>query len=214
MGGPSLGSMAQYYDVHPDNPQPRSINQVVQILNDGGLVAYPTDSGYALGCKLGNAEGIARIKQIRRLDDKHHFTLVVDEFAKLGAYVDMNNWVFRSIKSVTPGSYTFILPATREVPRMMQHPKKRSVGVRIPKHTTTLALLEALGEPMLSSTLLMPGTPETPTDGWAIKELLDHDVDAVLDSGDVSSDPTTVIDMTGDEPVVVRLGAGDPSPFE
>lgn len=206
--------MAQYYDVHPDNPQPRSINQVVQILNDGGLVAYPTDSGYALGCKLGNAEGIARIKQIRRLDDKHHFTLVVDEFAKLGAYVDMNNWVFRSIKSVTPGSYTFILPATREVPRMMQHPKKRSVGVRIPKHTTTLALLEALGEPMLSSTLLMPGTPETPTDGWAIKELLDHDVDAVLDSGDVSSDPTTVIDMTGDEPVVVRLGAGDPSPFE
>lgn len=206
--------MAQYYDVHPDNPQPRSINQVVQILNDGGLVAYPTDSGYALGCKLGNAEGIARIKQIRRLDDKHHFTLVVDEFAKLGAYVDMNNWVFRSIKSVTPGSYTFILPATREVPRMMQHPKKRSVGVRIPKHTTTLALLEALGEPMLSSTLLMPGTQETPTDGWAIKELLDHDVDAVLDSGDVSSDPTTVIDMTGDEPVVVRLGAGDPSPFE
>lgn len=214
MGGPNLGSMAQYYDVHPDNPQPRSINQVVQILNDGGLVAYPTDSGYALGCKLGNAEGIARIKQIRRLDDKHHFTLVVDEFAKLGAYVDMNNWVFRSIKSVTPGSYTFILPATREVPRMMQHPKKRSVGVRIPKHTTTLALLEALGEPMLSSTLLMPGTQETPTDGWAIKELLDHDVDAVLDSGDVSSDPTTVIDMTGDEPVVVRLGAGDPSPFE
>lgn len=206
--------MAQYYDVHPENPQPRSINQVVRILKDGGLVAYPTDSGYALGCVLGNAEGIARIKRIRQLDDKHHFTLVVDEFAKLGAYVDMDNWVFRTIKSVTPGSYTFILPATKEVPKMMQHAKKRSVGVRIPKHRTVRALLEALDAPMLSSTLLMPGEQESPTDGWAIKELLDHDVDAVLDSGDVSSDPTTVIDMTGDEPVVLRVGAGDPSPFE
>ena len=206
--------MAQYYDVHPDNPQPRSINQVAQILKDGGLVAYPTDSGYALGCILGNAEGIARIKRIRQLDDKHHFTLVVDEFAKLGAYVDMDNWVFRSIKSVTPGSYTFILPATKEVPKMMQHPKKRSVGVRIPKHRTVQALLEALGAPMLSSTLLLPGEDGSPTDGWAIKEMLDNDVDAVLDSGDVGSDPTTVIDMTGAEPVVLRVGAGDPSPFE
>ena len=206
--------MAQYYDVHPINPQPRSINQVAQILLDGGLVAYPTDSGYALGCVLGNADGIARIKRIRQLDEKHHFTLVVDEFAKLGAYVDMDNWVFRSIKAVTPGSYTFILPATREVPKMMQHPKKRSVGVRIPKHRTAKALLEAIGAPMLSSTLLMPGEEDSPTDGWAIKELLDHEVDAVLDSGDVSSEPTTVIDMTGGEPVVVRVGAGDPSPFE
>lgn len=206
--------MAQYYDVHPDNPQPRKINQVVQILNDGGLVAYPTDSGYALGCRLGNAEGIARIKRIRQLDEKHHFTLVVDEFAKLGAYVDMDNWVFRSIKSVTPGSYTFILPATREVPKMMQHPKKRSVGVRIPHHTTVHALLNALGEPMLSSTLLLPGQDESPTDGWHIKELLDHDVDAVLDCGEVTSDPTTVVDMTGADPVVLRVGAGDPAPFE
>ncbi|MGO1383938.1 MAG: L-threonylcarbamoyladenylate synthase [Arachnia sp.] len=206
--------MAQYYDVHPENPQPRSINQVVRILNDGGLVAYPTDSGYALGCILGNAQGIARIKRIRNLDDKHHFTLVVDEFAKLGAYVDMDNWVFRSIKSATPGSYTFILPATKEVPKMMQHPKKRSVGVRIPKHRTVQTLLQALGAPMLSSTLLLPGEVESPTDGWAIKEMLDNDVDAVLDSGDVGSDPTTVIDMTGAEPVVVRIGAGDPTPFE
>ena len=206
--------MAQYFDVHPANPQPRTISQVVRILNDGGLVAYPTDSGYALGCVLGNAEGIARIKRIRQLDDKHHFTLVVDEFAKLGAYVDMDNWVFRSIKSVTPGSYTFILPATKEVPKMMQHPKKKSVGVRIPKHRTVAVLLEALGEPMLSSTLLLPGQEESPTNGWEIKELLDHDVDAVLDSGDVGSDPTTVVDMTGGEPVVVRVGAGDPSPFE
>lgn len=206
--------MAQYYDVHPQNPQPRSINQVARILQDGGLVAYPTDSGYALGCMLGNAEGIARIKRIRQLDEKHHFTLVVDEFAKLGAYVDMDNWVFRSIKAVTPGSYTFILPATREVPKMMQHPKKRSVGVRIPDHRTARALLDALGTPMLSSTLLLPGQEDPPTDGWAIKELLDHDVDAVLDSGDVGSEPTTVVDMTSGEPIVVRVGTGDPSPFE
>ncbi len=206
--------MAQYYDVHPENPQPRSINQVVRILSDGGLVAYPTDSGYALGCVLGNAEGIARIKRIRQLDDKHHFTLVVDEFSKLGAYVDMDNWVFRSIKSVTPGSYTFILPATKEVPKMMQHPKKRSVGVRIPRHRTVQALLEALGEPMLSSTLLLPGDTESPTDGWAIKEMLDSQVDAVLDSGDVVSEPTTVVDLTGDGPVILRVGAGDPTPFE
>ncbi|RMB60118.1 L-threonylcarbamoyladenylate synthase [Tessaracoccus antarcticus] len=206
--------MAQYYDVHPENPQARSINQVAQILRDGGLVAYPTDSCYALGCALGNADGIARIKRIRHLDDKHHFTLVVDEFAKLGPYVDMDNWVFRSIKAVTPGSYTFILPATREVPKMMQHPKKRSVGVRIPQHRTALALLAALDAPMLSSTLLLPGEEESPTDGWAIKELLDHEVDAVLDSGDVGSEPTTVVDMTSGEPVVVRVGAGDPSPFE
>ena len=206
--------MAQYFDVHPDNPQPRSINQVAKILTDGGLVAYPTDSCYALGCALGNAEGIARIKRIRQLDDKHHFTLVVDEFAKLGPYVDMNNWVFRSIKAATPGSYTFILPATREVPKMMQHPKKRSVGVRIPNHRTALALLEALGAPMLSSTLLLPGEEDSPTDGWAIKELLDNDVDAVLDSRDVGSEPTTVVDMTSGEPVIVRVGAGDPSPFE
>ena len=206
--------MAQYYDVHPQNPQPRSINQAARILQDGGLVAYPTDSGYALGCMLGNAEGIARIKRIRQLDEKHHFTLVVDEFAKLGAYVDMDNWVFRSIKAVTPGSYTFILPATREVPKMMQHPKKRSVGVRIPDHRTARALLDALGTPMLSSTLLLPGQEDPPTDGWAIKELLDHDVDAVLDSGDVGSEPTTVVDMTSGEPIVVRVGTGDPSPFE
>ncbi|MEO7587930.1 MAG: L-threonylcarbamoyladenylate synthase [Arachnia sp.] len=206
--------MAQYYDVHPENPQPRSINQVAKIVADGGLVAYPTDSGFALGCALGNADGIARIKRIRHLDDKHHFTLVVDEFAKLGPYVDMNNWVFRAIKAATPGSYTFILPATREVPKMMQHPKKRSVGVRIPLHRTALALLDALGAPMLSSTLLLPGEEESPTDGWAIKELLDNEVDAVLDSGDVGSEPTTVVDMTSAEAVVVRVGAGDPSPFE
>lgn len=206
--------MAQYFDVHPDNPQPRALAQVARILEGGGLIAYPTDSCFALGCALGNAEGIERIRRIRQLDDKHHFTLVVDEFAKLGAYVEMDNWVFRAVKAATPGPYTFILKASREVPKMMQHPKKRTVGVRIPDHRTTLALLKTVGAPLLSSTLLLPGHDESLTDGWGIKELLDHQIDAVLDSGDCGVEPTTVVDLSGDEPVIDRVGAGDPSPFE
>ncbi|NLE97909.1 MAG: threonylcarbamoyl-AMP synthase [Propionibacterium sp.] len=206
--------MARYYDVHPVNPQPRTIGQIGQIIRDGGLVAYPTDSGFALGAMLGNADGIDRIKRIRDLNDKHHFTLVVDEFAKLGQYVEMDNWVFRAVKAATPGSYTFILKATREVPKMMQHPKKRTVGVRIPDHPTTRALLAELDQPLLSSTLLLPGREEPPVDGWEVKELLDNQVEAVLDSGDVGVEPTTVVDLTGDEPRIARVGAGDPSPFE
>lgn len=206
--------LARYYDVHPENPQPRSIAQVATVLKDGGLVVYPTDSGFALGTILGNADGIERIKAIRHLDDKHNFTLVVDEFAKLGHYVEMDNWVFRAIKAATPGPYTFILKATREVPRMMQHPKKRTVGVRIPAHVTSLALLEALGAPLVSSTLLLPDLEQPPTEGWEVKELLEHQVDVVLDSGDVGIEPTTVVDMTGSEPEVLRRGAGDTSWFE
>lgn len=206
--------MAQYFDVHPHNPQPRSLAQVARILGDGGLIAYPTDSCFALGCTLGNAEGIERIRRIRHLDDKHHFTLVVDSFAKLGAYVEMDNWVFRGVKAVTPGPYTFILKASREVPKMMLHPKKRTVGVRIPDHRTTLALLDTVGAPLVSSTLLLPGHEESLTDGWSIKELLDHQIDAVLDSGDCGVEPTTVVDLSGDEPVIARVGAGDPTPFE
>lgn len=206
--------MARYYDVHPVNPQPRTIRQVAQIILDGGLVAYPTDSCFALGAMVGNAEGIERIKRIRGLDDKHHFTLVVDEFAKLGQYVEMDNWVFRAVKAATPGPYTFILKATREVPRMMLHPKKRTVGVRIPDHPTALALLAEMDQPMLSSTLLMPGREDPPVDGWEIKEMLDNQVDAVLDSGDCGVEPTTVVDLTGDEPVIARVGMGDPSIFE
>ena len=206
--------MAQYFDVHPDNPQPRSLAQVARILGDGGLIAYPTDSCFALGCALGNAEGIERIRRIRHLDDKHHFTLVVDSFAKLGAYVEMDNWVFRAVKAATPGPYTFILKASREVPKMMLHPKKRTVGVRIPDHRTTLALLDAVGAPLVSSTLMLPGHDESLTDGWSIKELLDHQIDAVLDSGDCGVEPTTVVDLSGEEPVIARVGAGDPSPFE
>lgn len=205
--------MARYFDVHPENPQPRSIAQVAKILQDGGLIVYPTDSGFALGAMVGNAEGVQRIKAIRQLDDKHNFTLVVDDFAKLGQYVEMDNWVFRAVRAATPGPYTFILKATKEVPRMMKHPKKKTVGVRIPKHKTVSALLAALDQPLLTSTLLLPGDELPPSDGWSVKELLDHQVEAVLDSGDSGLEPTTVVDMTGDEPTIARLGAGDPSPF-
>ncbi|ALE73059.1 translation factor Sua5 [Pseudonocardia sp. EC080610-09] len=206
--------MARYYDVHPQNPQPRSIGQVADLVREGGLVAYPTDSCFALGCSLGNKEGIDRIRQIRKLDDKHHFTLVCAEFAQLGQFVQISNAVFRAVKASTPGSYTFILPATKEVPRRLLHPKKKTVGVRIPDHATTQALLANLGEPLLSSTLLLPGHDEPLTQGWDIKEELDNQVDAVIDSGDCGTEPTTVVDLSGDEPEIIRTGAGDPSRFE
>src|SRR4051794_14998143 len=206
--------MARYFDLHPDNPQPRSVSQVVSLLRGGALIAYPTDSCFALGCVVGNAEGLERIRQIRQLDDKHHFTLVCRDFAQLGQFVQINNAVFRAVKAATPGSYTFILPATPEVPRRLQHPRKRTVGVRIPRHTLVQALLTELGEPLLSSTLLLPGTEEPMTQGWEIKERLDLVVDAVLDSGDCGTEPTTVIDLSGPEPEILRRGAGDPARFE
>ncbi|WP_328425962.1 MULTISPECIES: L-threonylcarbamoyladenylate synthase [unclassified Micromonospora] len=206
--------MARYYDVHPENPQPRVIRQVADLIRDGGLVAYPTDSCYALGTQLGNREGLDRIREIRHLDDRHHFTLVCSDFAQLGQFVQISNSVFRLVKASTPGSYTFILPATREVPRRMLHPRKRTVGVRVPRHTVTQALLAELGEPLVSSTLALPGEEEPMTQGWEIKERLDHLLDAVLDAGDCGKDPTTVVDLSGPEPEILRQGAGDPSRFE
>ena len=205
--------MARYFDVHPDNPQPRSIAQVVQLLGDDGLIAYPTDSCFALGCQLGNRSGLDRIRTIRHLDEQHHFTLMCADFAQLGPLVQLDKTVFKAVKAATPGQYTFILPATREVPRRMLHPKKRTVGVRIPDHPVAQALLAALGEPLLTSTLLLPGEEVPMTDGWSIKERLDHQIDAVIDSGECGEEPTTVIDFSEGEPVVVRLGAGDPAPF-
>lgn len=206
--------MARYLDVHPDNPQRRLIGQAVEIVRAGGLIVYPTDSCYALGCQLGNKDGIDRIRQIRHLDDRHHFTLVCRDFAQLGQFVHVTNAVFRAVKAATPGSYTFILPATKEVPRRLMHPKKRTVGVRIPDHRVVQALLDELGEPLVSSTLLLPGSEEPLTQGWDIKERLDHVVDAVLDSGDCGTEPTTVVDLSGPEPEIVRKGAGDPARFE
>jgi tRNA threonylcarbamoyl adenosine modification protein (Sua5/YciO/YrdC/YwlC family) len=206
--------MARYFDIHPDNPQRRSITQVADIVRDGGVMAYPTDSCYALGCQFGKKEGIERIKAIRKLDDKHHMTLVCQDFAQMGQYVIVPNAIFRSIKAATPGSYTFILPATKEVPRMLQHPGKKTVGVRIPRHVVTHALLAELGAPIVSSTLLLPGQDEPMTQGWEINEELGNVLDAVIDSGDCGLEPTTVIDFSGEEPEIVRYGAGDPSLFE
>jgi tRNA threonylcarbamoyl adenosine modification protein (Sua5/YciO/YrdC/YwlC family) len=206
--------MAKYMDVHPDNPQPRVLGQAVHLIRADGLIAYPTDSCYALGCRLGNVQGIERIREIRSLDSGHHFTLMCKDFAQLGQFVQISNAIFRSIKAATPGSYTFILPATKEVPRRLLHPKKKTVGVRIPDHVVVQALLTELGEPLLSSTLLLPGEAEPMTEGWEIKERLDNVIDAVIDSGECGAVPTTVIDFSQDEPEILRRGAGDPSLFE
>ncbi|MFD8912515.1 L-threonylcarbamoyladenylate synthase [Streptomyces sp. NPDC059575] len=206
--------MAKYYDVHPDNPQPRAIAQIADAVRSGALIAYPTDSCYALGCQLGSKDGMERIRSIRQLDDRHHFTLMCRDFAQLGQFVRIDNDVFRAIKAATPGSYTFILPATPEVPRKLLHPKKRTVGVRIPDHVVTQALLAELGEPLVSSTLLLPDEEEPPTQGWEIKDRLDHVVDAVVDSGECGTEPTTVVDFSGGAPEIVRRGAGDASLFE
>lgn len=208
-----LPVMARYFDVHPDNPQPRIIGQVVDLLRRDGLIAYPTDSCFALGSQLGNKDGMDRIREIRHLDSGHHFTLVCRDFAQLGQFVQLDNAVFRAVKAATPGQYTFILPATKEVPRRLLHPRKRTVGVRIPDHPVTRALLDELGEPLLSSTLLLPDDDEPLTQGWEIKERLDHAVDAVVDAGDCGTEPTTVVDFSEGEPEIVRVGAGDPERF-
>lgn len=200
--------MARYVDVHPENPQRRAIGQVVDLLRSGGLIAYPTDSCFALGCALGNRDGIDRIRTIRDLGERHHFTLVCRDFAQLGQFVQVSNPVFRAVKAATPGRYTFILPATREVPRRLLHPRKKTVGVRIPRHPVVDALLAELDEPLLSSTLLLPDAEEPLTQGWDIKERLDHLLDAVVDSGECGTEPTTVVDLSGDEPELVRQGAG------
>ena len=205
--------MARYFDIHPVNPQPRLIEQVVALLRDDGLIAYPTDSGYALGIQLGNRTGLDRMRAIRQLDDKHHFTLLCHDFAQMGPLVHLDNSVFRLVKAATPGPYTFILPATSDVPRRLMAPKKRTVGVRIPDHVLAHALLEALGEPLISTTLLLPGEEEPLTEGWRIKDELDQLLDAVIE-GETVSLPTTVVDFTSGSPEITRYGAGDSSRFE
>jgi tRNA threonylcarbamoyl adenosine modification protein (Sua5/YciO/YrdC/YwlC family) len=205
--------MARYLDVHPDNPQPRLVEQVVAALRDDALIAYPTDSGYALGCRMGNREGRDRILRIRGLDDRHHLTLMCRDFSQLGQLVHVDKAAFRAIKAATPGPYTFILPATPDVPRRLLHPRKRTVGVRIPDHVVVQALLDELGEAMVTSSLILPGESEPRTLGWEVKEDLDHDVDLVVEAGETPAEPTTVVDWSDGEPVVVRLGAGDPARF-
>lgn len=205
--------MARFLDVHPDNPQSRLISQVADALRDDQLIAYPTDSGYALGSRLGNKDGRDRILRIRGLDDRHHFTLICKDFAQLGTMVHVDNSAFRAIKHATPGPYTFILPGTPEVPRRLLHPKKKTVGVRIPEHAVVQALLEELGEPLLSSTLILPGETEPEVFGWNVKEALDHQVDIVIEAGETPAEPTTVIDWSDGQPEIIREGAGDVSGF-
>lgn len=205
--------MARYFDVYPQEPQPHSIAQVVAMLRDDAVIAYPTDSCYALGCRLDSPTGGERIRRLRSLDKRHHLTLVCSDFSQLGHLVQLDNAAYRAIKAATPGPFTFILPATKEVPRRLAHPKKRTVGVRIPDHPVVRALLRELGEPLLSSTLLLPDAEGPMTDGWQIKEELDHLVDAVVDAGDCGTEPTTVVDWSNGYPEVVRVGAGDPQRF-
>jgi len=205
--------VARYVDIHPVDPQARLIAQVVAILRDDGVIAYPTDSGYALGTQLGNRAGLDRMRAIRHLDDKHHFTLLCHDFAQMGPLVHLDNAVFRAVKAATPGPYTFILPATSEVPRRLMHERKRTVGVRIPDHVLAHALLAALGEPLISTTLLLPGETEPMTEGWLVRDELDQLLDAVIE-GEAPSLPTTVVDFTSGAPEITRYGAGDPTRFE
>jgi len=206
--------MTRYFEVHPADPQPRTISQIVEILRAGGIVAYPTDSGYALGWTIGNASAIGRIKKLRELDDSHHFTLVCHDLAQLSEFVELSNPVFRAIKAATPGAYTFILPATKVVPKKLLSPKRRTVGARIPDNAVAQALVTELGEPLMSSTLLLPGDEDPLSEGWLVKERLDGAVDAVVDAGDCPAWPTTVVDLTGAVAEILRVGAGDVGVFE
>ena len=205
--------MSQFFTIHPTNPQPRLIKQTADLVRNGAVIAYPTDSCYALGCHLGDKEAVARIRQIRGVDDKHHMTMVCRDLSELARYARVDNVQFRLLKNNTPGSYTFILEATKEVPNRLQHPKRSTIGVRIPDHPVALALLEELGEPLLSSTLILPNEEFPMNDAEQIRDLLQHQIDLVVDGGAVGLDPTTVIDLTTDTPVVVRFGKGDVSPF-
>jgi tRNA threonylcarbamoyl adenosine modification protein (Sua5/YciO/YrdC/YwlC family) len=205
--------MSQFFTIHPINPQPRLIKQAADLVRNGAVIVYPTDSCYALGCHLGDKEAVVRIRQIRGVDDKHHMTMVCRDLSELARYARVDNVQFRLLKNNTPGSYTFILEATKEVPKRLQHPKRSTIGVRIPDHPVALALLEELGEPLISSTLILPNEEFAMNDAEQIRDLLQHQIDLVVDGGAVGLNPTTVIDLTTDTPVVVRFGKGDVSPF-
>lgn len=206
--------MSQLFSIHPDNPQARLLRQAVTIIKKGGLVVYPTDSGYALGCHLGDKQALERIRRIRQLDKHHNMTLVCRDLSDLGTYAKVSNTVFRVLKAFTPGAYTFILKATSEVPRRMLHPQRRTLGLRVPDNQITLMLLEALEEPLMSTTLILPGADAPLSEPEAIRDLLGKQVDLIIDGGNCGHEPTTVVDLTEDYPQVVRRGKGDASPFE
>ena len=204
--------VARYFDVHPDNPQHRAIQQVVEIIRDGGLIVYPTDSCYALGCHIGDKGAMERIRRIRDVDERHHFTLVCRDLSEVGQFAKVDNLQYRLIRANTPGQYTFILRATRDVPRRLLTPRHTS-GVRIPDHPVPLALLQELKEPLLSSTLILPAHGQALNDAEEIRRHLEHQVDVVIDAGACHGEVTTVVDLSGDAPRLIREGSGDIRPF-
>jgi tRNA threonylcarbamoyl adenosine modification protein (Sua5/YciO/YrdC/YwlC family) len=206
-------SVSQYFEIHPENPQVRLIKQAVEVIRAGGVVVYPTDSSYALGCRIGEKSAVDRIRRLRQLDDKHNFTLICRDLSQLGLFAKVDTSAFRLLKLHTPGPYTFILQATREVPRMLLHPKRRTIGLRVPGHPITLALLEELGEPLMSVSLILPGETEAQVDPYEMRNSLEHHVDLIIDGGHGSLEPSTVVSLVNDQAEVLRVGCGDPSPF-
>lgn len=206
--------MSEYLYIHPHNPQPRLIKQAVELIKQGSVVAYPTDSAYALGCHIGDKAAMERIIRIRDLDQRHNFTLLCRDLSDIATYAKVDNSTYRMLKTYTPGAYTFILQATSDVPRRLLHPKRKTIGIRIPDHPICQALLEALGEPLLTSTLLMPGEEHPLNDPEIIQETLGGRLDLIIDGGASTLESTTVVDLTGDSPVVARAGRGDPAPFQ
>ncbi len=205
--------MSQYFRIHPDNPQLRLIRQAVDIIRSGGVIVYPTDSSYALGCQIGDKNALTRIRQIRRLQPKHNFTLVCKDLSELATYARVDNSAYRLIRSCTPGAYTFILPATREVPRRLVHPRKKTIGIRVPDNSICQTLLEELGEPIMSTTLILPGEKYPLSDPDEIRDMLQHQVDLIIDGGYGGLEITTMISLESDEPQVMREGLGDITPF-
>ncbi len=206
--------MAQFFQIHPENPQPRLIKQAVSIIQQGGLMIYPTDSSYALGCQIGDKGAMERIRRIRKLDDAHNFTLVCRDLSEISIYARIGNQEYRLLKSLTPGPYTFIAQATKQVPRRLQHAKRKTIGIRVPDNAIVSALLAELGEPIMSTTLNLPGDEMPLTDPYEMRQILDHVVDLIIDGGYCGFEPTTVVVLTEDTPQVVRIGKGDTSMFE
>lgn len=203
--------MSQYFEVHPDNPQPRLLKQAVQILHSGGVAAIPTDSSYALVCHLDDKAAAEALRRIRGVDDKHHLTLLCRDLSELANYARVDNQQFRLMKLGTPGPFTFILEATKEVPRRLSHPSRRTIGLRVPEHRVTQQLLELMGQPLLATTLIAPGETEPMNEPQAIRALFQKQIQAVIDAGACSMQATTIVDLTGDEPVLVRVGLGEPA---
>ena len=208
-----VDNVSQFFQIHPENPQPRLIKQAVEIIRKGGVVIYPTDSAYAMGCQIGDKNAIERVRHLRKLDKNHNFTLLCCDMSQLGLYAKIDTGTFRLLKAHVPGPYTFILNATREVPRLLMHEKRRTIGLRVPDHPIMLALLEELGEPLMSVSLILPGDDEPMTDPYEMRQRLEHHVDLIIDGGFGGLKASTVINLAEGEPEVVRVGCGDPAPF-